>query len=248
LLDILKKIVLFLGIVLATIFSYICVPIFTAVFSILALPFLLMRAFRVVWLIEMVWARLSFWVGLKHPRIYGKENLDNNKAYLICSNHSSVFDIPALCLIQTKMFSWVAKRSLFLIPFFGNALALGIAIPIDRQNARATAASLKRGLKQAGNKRSVIIFPEGTRTKDGYIMEFKQGFVKLARSRGLDILPVTLQGLYSFKPAGKPFYINPKEKIEIIIHKPISIESLSDMKGDEVADMVKDIIEKDYSF
>jgi len=85
----------------------------------------------------------------------------------------------------------------------------------------------------------------GTRTISGRINPFYWGFIYLFRSREIDILPVTLNGFYNFKPKTR-FYINFGSKLEVIIHKPIPREELIDKCDDDIVDKVKSVIESAY--
>lgn len=93
--------------------------------------------------------------------------------------------------------------------------------------------------------RSVALFPEGTRTRDGKIHPFFRGFIYLFRSRDMDILPVTSYGFYNLKPKNKS-YINFGSKLNVIIHKPISKKKLLNMNDSQIIDTVKTVIESSY--
>jgi len=88
----------------------------------------------------------------------------------------------------------------------------------------------------------VALFPEGTRTTNGKINPFYRGFIYLYKSRDIDILPVTLNGFYEFKPKTR-FYIDFSQRLEVIIHKPIKREELTDKTDRDVIERVRSVIE-----
>ena len=108
-----------------------------------------------IYLVSRVWSYGTFGLLFKRVRIKGKENIHKNKRMLLISNHSSLFDIYALYLITPQAVSWLAKESLFKIPFVGWMLSAIGAISIDRRNARKTQATLnsKSHHKHSGQHR-----------------------------------------------------------------------------------------------
>jgi 1-acyl-sn-glycerol-3-phosphate acyltransferase len=121
---------------------------------------------------------------------------------ILMSNHQSVFDIAAI--IDTFPHSWrfVAKRELLRVPFFGWALALANQIVIDRSNRTEAVKSLQRAAQRIRGGESVIVFPEGTRSSDAILHEFKSGGFHLAIEAGVPVVPVTVSGTQRVTPKG----------------------------------------------
>ncbi|GFM36654.1 lysophospholipid acyltransferase family protein [Desulfovibrio psychrotolerans] len=119
-------------------------------------------------------------------------------------NHQSQFDIPiATLLLRERYPAFVAKKSLFDIPFVGWAFRLGKHIPIDRKNSRKAMKSMENAAATAKAGRSIVIFPEGTRQKDtSQLGEFKTGGIILALKAGLPVVPVVLEGTGDILPKG----------------------------------------------
>jgi 1-acyl-sn-glycerol-3-phosphate acyltransferase len=92
---------------------------------------------------------------------------------------------------------------------------------------------------------SVIILPEGARTPDGEIHRFRRGFLYILRQSSLDLLPVTLNGLYQLKPI-KRFHIDPDANLELIIHPPVSNSTVRQMSDEELLTLVHNIISSVY--
>lgn len=123
----------------------------------------------------------------------GLENIDKKKTYVIVANHQSLADIIVLYQIKTQ-FKWVAKESLFKIPFLGWCLSLTKHIKLERGKF----ASIKKVYREAAGwlqkGMSVLFFPEGTRSETGGINEFQNGAFKLAIKEKRPVLPILIKG------------------------------------------------------
>jgi 1-acyl-sn-glycerol-3-phosphate acyltransferase len=173
-----------------------------------------------------VWGLLHFWIN-PWWRIYctGKENVNKKKPYIIVSNHQSMLDI---CLMYTipRQFKWVSKKEALKIPIVGWALWLHRDILINRGEG----ASVKRMISEAQqflkDTVCITIFPEGTRTKDGRIHEFKEGAFLLSRLTKTAILPVVIDGTYDVMP-NRGFSFKRKQKFYVKILPEISEEEVA---------------------
>jgi 1-acyl-sn-glycerol-3-phosphate acyltransferase len=124
----------------------------------------------------------------------GLEHVPRDRPCVYMSNHQSVFDVVAIVATLPVHWRFVAKRELLWIPFFGWALALSGQVIVDRRNRAASVASLGRAARRVREGASVIIFPEGTRSPDGALREFRSGGFHLAIEAGVPIVPVTVSG------------------------------------------------------
>jgi 1-acyl-sn-glycerol-3-phosphate acyltransferase len=176
-----------------------------------------------------LWARfIMFWVGAKLV-VTGRENIDPDKNYIIASNHEGNADIPIMIWALPLQFKFAAKRSLFRIPIFGWAMSQARYVPIDRGIGSAAAREgMKRLTQKAQEGFSILMFPEGTRTRDGKIRPFKSGTFRLALETKTEILPVAIFGSYRGQSAGE-WGIRPGRVI-LNIGKPIKPFS-SEVKG-----------------
>ena len=126
--------------------------------------------------------------------IEGLENVDKNKSYVMVINHNSGFDIFASYIIPLN-FRWVSKKEVFWVPFMGPLLYIHGDIPINRGNAAAAMAKvIEDGKLWLSRGASVAIFPEGTRSKDGKLGEFKGGAMKIAMESRAKVVPVLIEG------------------------------------------------------
>jgi 1-acyl-sn-glycerol-3-phosphate acyltransferase len=189
------------------------------------------------------WARSLFFLSGKKIHIEGKRNIVRNKKYILLANHSSIFDIPAIMSIIPDV-TWFGREYLLKIPFFGKALRMTGYIPVKIANVRNTKSMLKQ-LVERSDAGTIAIFPEGTRTEDGKLMRFHRGFIYLMRASELDILPVTLNGLYSMKPKTRTT-IDFSSKISVVIHKPIDFQYLVQKNDEEILDEIRSVISSKY--
>lgn len=134
-------------------------------------------------------------------RVSGLENIDRHKAYVIVSNHQSLADI--IVIYKTKMqFKWVAKESLFKIPFVGWNLSLARHIKITRGKFSSVKRVYREAAKWLRAGMSVLFFPEGTRSETSEMLEFQNGAFKLAIKEHVPILPISLEGTGDAIPKG----------------------------------------------
>jgi 1-acyl-sn-glycerol-3-phosphate acyltransferase len=111
-------------------------------------------------------------------------------------------DIWAVFVAIPATFRFIAKKQLSRIPLFGWAMAAGRFIFIDRQNAASARRTVAEASRRIKSGQSVVIFPEGTRTRDGHLLPFKKGGFHLAMDSGVDIVPVAIKGSREIMPRG----------------------------------------------
>jgi 1-acyl-sn-glycerol-3-phosphate acyltransferase len=170
-------------------------------------------------------------------KITGLENIDRKAVYVFASNHSSQLDITALQWGVPNRLSMIFKKELARIPFFGWQLYLGPYVVIDRKDPQAAIKSLKKAKWVMDNKKiSVLVFPEGTRSKTGEVQDFKRGAFYLAAHSGYPIVPITINGTSKIMPKGT-FKLK-RGTIYLHFDKPISTENINN-KQDEIALMNK---------
>lgn len=152
--------------------------------------------------IGKIWARILLRVSGTRVTSDGAESVPWNRPCVFISNHQSIVDIWALFPLLPDHTRFVAKRSLFFIPVFGWALALGGFIPIDRGNRTRAMRSLELAAERIRGGRSVLMFAEGTRSRDGRLLPFKRGAFHLALRAGVPVVPIAVSGSGAVLPAG----------------------------------------------
>ena len=141
-----------------------------------------------------IWSRCLCWVNLTRVKLRGKENALRDRSFIIMSNHQSHFDVLAFYGHWGRQFRWVLKEELRKVPGLGWYCVAGGHVFIDRSSPAKAIASLNKAKTLLEGGISVMIFPEGTRSDDGRIRDFKKGGFMLALDLGLPILPVSISG------------------------------------------------------
>ncbi|MEN6295974.1 MAG: lysophospholipid acyltransferase family protein [Chloroherpetonaceae bacterium] len=179
-------------------------------------------------------------VGAK-LQIEGLENINPDKSYIFVSNHSNLFDIPILQATLPNDFRIIYKKELEKIPFFGLVLKKSPYISIEREGTKSTMSSLNVAISQIQSGASVLVFPEGTRSKDGSLGKFKRGAFLLAFRGGKPIVPITIIGSNKIFPKGKLEFN--RTKIRVIIDKPIEVTSMQNKTAEnEIMEKIHSII------
>lgn len=124
----------------------------------------------------------------------GRERVDPAKPYIFMSNHVSHADSPALALTIPHPLHWVFKKELGKIPVFGWVLRSGGQVMVDRSSPEKAREALSEALAGLSGNNSILIYPEGTRSRDGRLQPFKKGGFRMALSAGLPIVPVRVSG------------------------------------------------------
>ena len=175
----------------------------------------------------------------------GADQLDLSKHYIYVSNHASAFDIPAVVVGIPDDIRFILKKELTRIPIWGWALKYGHYITIDRGNARDAMKSLDEAAERMRHGASVILFGEGTRTRDGNLQSLKRGAFSLAVKAGMPVVPVTINNTFKILPRGS-LRVDPAD-IEIVFDKPISIEGFDGRDGEErLMKQVQEAIARNY--
>jgi 1-acyl-sn-glycerol-3-phosphate acyltransferase len=140
------------------------------------------------------WARSILAVCRVRVRYHGLERVNPERRYICVCNHASLIDIPALMAYFPLRLCYIAKEELFHIPVMGAYLRRMRHIPVVRGDSRAAARSMQEAARSiAAGDRSVLVFPEGTRSRNG-LGEFKEGAALLAIRSGVPLLPVAIAG------------------------------------------------------
>jgi 1-acyl-sn-glycerol-3-phosphate acyltransferase len=149
------------------------------------------------------WSRVLLLVSSVKVRVAGIEKIVASGSYVFVSNHLSYMDTPVALANIPVEFRFLAKKGLFKIPFLGYHLARAGHIPVPREDPRAAVKTLTAAadaIRERGI--SLLIFPEGGRSKDGQLHQFKEGAAYIAIKAGVPIVPVALVGTQEVLPFG----------------------------------------------
>ena len=181
---------------LRTLFFYLTFYPWTLIVLLLALPLSLFGE-NAVHRLGIIWGRSALLLAGLKITVRGSEYIPQNRSAIYIVNHQSNFDIPILYAGLPLQFRWMAKKELFDVPLFGLAMRRCGYIPIDRSDRRKAMHSMNEAAKQIREGASVIIFPEGTRTTDGQLQEFKKGGFLIAIKAQAPIVPVAIKGSFA---------------------------------------------------
>lgn len=189
-------------------------------------------------------AKMWSWLILKisgiRVRVEGLEHADPRRIAIYCVNHQSAMDIPVLYANLPVQFRFVAKRSLFNLPFMGWHMRRSGHIPVDRDHPHEAMKSMKKVAQEIREGKSVLLFPEGHRSRNGQLLPFKAGSFYIAILAGVPVVPITVNGT-SYVLEADTYHVR-AGPTEIIVHPPISTEGLTLHDVDALSQKVKDAI------
>jgi 1-acyl-sn-glycerol-3-phosphate acyltransferase len=190
------------------------------------------------------WSRLTCWAALCKVKVSGRENLDPKQSYVFIANHQSAFDIFLVYGFLNQNIKWVQKQSLRKIPFVGFASEKAGHVFVDNSSTTARISTINKAKEQIVNGISMMLFPEGSRSETGKLARFKRGAYQIALDMKLPIVSLTINGAYDVLKINSSL-INPGRKMELIIHKPISTESLSEADISKLIEQTSGVIYAD---
>jgi 1-acyl-sn-glycerol-3-phosphate acyltransferase len=189
--------------------------------------------------------RLITFMGGVRMRIDGAERLDPEGSYLIVSNHQSNLDPPIHMAYLPVSVRFLAKKELFRIPVFGAAMrSIGIVETDRAARVGAHRAINKQVARVIELKRSLIIYPEGTRSRDGEIHHFKKGAFRIAVDTGLPVVPTTIAGAWEAWPPERKTVRG--GEVRMVIDQPIPTSDLGRDDIDDLREHVHRIIDDTY--
>lgn len=197
---------------------------------------------NIVHYIGRFWSLLNIFLAGTLVKIRGKEKINKGSNYIVMSNHQSLFDVWALIGKLPLQIRWIVKKEIRKVPFFGYALEKMGHIYIDRHDRKNAYMGLEAAAQKIEKGTSIIIFPEGTRSKNGRLQRFRLGGATLAMRSGIHILPVTVNGGRFSLPKGTLALM--PGKMEIIVGDPIDPRAFDENGKEELTAAVKSAIEK----
>lgn len=196
-------------------------------------------------IVENLWSSvLLMIVGAKVSSIDKEKVLKLKSPVIFASNHQSNFDITSIINQTPRHLHFIAKEEIKKVPFLGQYTSAMGMIFIDRKNKLKAKESLQKAGELIRNGRDVVVFPEGTRSKDGNIHQFKRGAFILAKEGKVNIVPVAIKGTNKINPAGK-FRLRPG-KVSIKYGELILAQNFENNTVEEFAAHVQSKVEKLY--
>jgi len=169
------------------------------------------------------WSRLILLTTGVHVEVTGLERLERNHAYVFVANHQSIYDIPIIFWSLPYQIRIIAKASLGRFPFLGWHLRRTGHMLVDRRHPDR-AAIFGRASRLMKQGLSLIVFPEGTRSRDGRVAPFKGGSFYLALGAGLPVVPISIVGSRHVMLKGR--LATCPGRVKLIVHEPIDTTGL----------------------
>ena len=176
-----------------------------------------------IWFTQHVWGPGVIVLFGAKVKTRGLENIQKEANYLLMVNHSSFLDIPVLGKEIPIIQHYIAKKELKRIPLLGWFMHIAGMIFIDRSNNKKARESIAKAALLIAKSKSVVIFPEGTASRDGTIGKFKKGGFHLALQSKAPVLPIRIQGTGEIWPRGK-ILKSKRGNVMVTVGKPITYD------------------------
>src|SRR6185436_6518416 len=163
-------------------------------------------------------------VGVR-VEVSGVERLDPKQTYIFTPNHQSLIEVPLFVTYLGRNPAYLGKKEIFKYPVFGTGIRLIGAVPVDRSNSAAAVESAKMATENLRRGKSYVVYPEGTRSKDGGLQAFRKGAFMMAIDAGVPIVLITVSGATKIMPKGEVKVF--PSTVRITVHQPISTEGYS---------------------
>jgi len=200
------------------------------------------RKGNLVHYIGKFWSLLNLYLSGTRLKIKGKEKIEKGRTYIVMSNHQSLVDVWALIGKLPLQLRWTIKSEVKKMPVFGYALARMGHIYVGRKKRKDVALTLEVPVQKIRDGASVVIFPEGTRGRDGRLQKFHKGGAIIAIQSGAAILPITINGSRFVLP--KDTLALMPGKIEVIVGDSIDPGMFDEDRKDDLMAVVKSAIEQ----
>jgi 1-acyl-sn-glycerol-3-phosphate acyltransferase len=219
--------------------------IFYVLITILLIPVLFI-SFLLGWSKPLIWAGKQAMaigpiiLGIR-IEVEGRDTVNKDMPYIFMSNHLSFLDGPLLFWAIPQPIRVILKKEIFRIPVIGLGMRQVDFVPVDRKGIRGGKKSIERAVQLIKEKRfSFLIFPEGTRSRDGKLQAFRRGGFFLALESQAPIVPISILGTFELMPKGS-FFVK-RGQIKVIFHAPVPVVDYGIDRLSELSDKVRGII------
>ncbi len=172
----------------------------------------------------------------------GLDRIDKRTSYVFMANHLSLMDGPLIFMLIPQFVRVLLKKEAFKIPVIGLAMRQVGFVSVDRKGLKGGKKSIDRATRMIKEKGfSFLIFPEGTRSRDGKLQPFKRGGFFLAINSQVPIFPVSIKGSYALMPKGS-FFVK-KGKVGVMFHPPVSIKGFNKDNLSQLINKVRSVIQ-----
>lgn len=211
--------------------------------------------FLLVWVVTFWWDRRriathfmgTFWAWVYQSlvfywklRLEGRKNIPWNRPVVLVSNHRSQVDILALYKLR-RPFKWTSKAENFKLPFVGMVLTLTNSIKIHRESLRSGSKFIARAEAEMKKGSSILLFPEGTRSKTNTMRPFKEGAFLLAKRTGSPIIPIVLTGSENTFPHSN--WVMGMARIHIRVLEEIPVQTVNELEVKDLMEVIRKAME-----
>lgn len=186
------------------------------------------------------WSNFVLKIAGLNLTVIGKENIPKEPCVFV-GNHQSNLDIPVILANMNRLTGAIAKKDMEKIPIVNYWMRQIHCVFLDRENPREALKGISEGVENLKNGYSMIIFPEGTRSRSNNMGEFKKGSMRLAIKAGVPIVPITIydtnKGMEGNNGKVK------KANAKLIIGKPIYLEGMSKEEKADISEVIRNIIQ-----
>ena len=231
-----------------SVFFYLLVVVFTLLYFLLfGVVFLLTVAFdrkrEVIHHLSRFWTRCYFWMipGWR-VQVEGLERVDRTKPWVVVVNHQSMVDIPLMYVLPLD-FKWVAKKGVYKWPIFGWVMRMHGDIGIERGTTAGVKKMIHESRKWLSMGVSVIVFPEGTRSRDLEIHRFKEGAFVMAQRAEVGILPCVSDGSGH---SSRGWRIRFGNRFRVRVLPPVSAEEVAQADVKELTARMQRLVREEY--
>ncbi|KOP83125.1 acyl-phosphate glycerol 3-phosphate acyltransferase [Bacillus sp. FJAT-21945] len=194
---------------------------------------------RLIHQLPSKWSSTIMKITGSKVEVKGQEFLPEGPVVFVC-NHEGDFDIPVLLACIDKPFGFISKVEVKKAPIISSWMEVMNCVFIDRKDRRSAVKSIRDGVEKLKSGHSIVIFPEGTRSKGGPIGDFKAGGLRLAKDAGVPIVPIGIKGTADIFEKNNRL-VRPAN-VQIIICQPIEPHLIREKDMKEIAADVRNII------
>lgn len=201
-----------------------------------------------VFALTVLGVRFGLWASGVRIRVHGLDHLNDGQNYLFMPNHTSNVDPPVVVTALGRNVSMMGKESLFQIPVLGWMIRFVGFVPISREDRASAIGSVDQATKLLQQGLDFVIFPEGTRSRDGKILPLKKGPFFMAQQGGVPVVPVRVRGTQDVMPKGGKVIRSGVVDVEICV--PIEVTSLdgnNESIREQLRAQVKKVLEGDLT-
>jgi 1-acyl-sn-glycerol-3-phosphate acyltransferase len=176
------------------------------------------------WAIHL-WANTAMGFLLTRVELIGAENLPkHNETVVYVPNHTSFMDIMIMSGFIPRPFKYLSKAEIFNIPIIGQAMLMAKHVFIKRDSVESIFKVTEETVQHLIDGNSMVVFAEGSRSRDGKLKAFKKGAFQMAKRAGAKIIPVSIGNIHRFMPSSAILPLAPIRHVYVKIHNPIEMD------------------------